>query len=191
MDTATADDLGRHSRSSYMQNMMALCGNIWTVDGVQLQYLRKVGIISRLPRLTEEEMKDRSKGDLLTKSMALLQVLWLSVQLILRKAQGLPSTQLEIMTAAFATCSSRIYLMYVGKPKHVLTRARLAAERYPTAAEITRLGSLGLTAVWFRCVHISLGCDNYHHLEDGDTASWLILTCGLVGIIFVSVHFAC
>ncbi|KAK0644077.1 hypothetical protein B0T16DRAFT_417102 [Cercophora newfieldiana] len=190
---ATPESLGFHTPRSYFESMMALQGNIWIIDGIQLQYARKNGLISRLPDFTESQIMDRSKGDWVTKSLAILQVTWLWVQLAMRYAQHLPATQLEIMTAAFATCSFITYVMYFYKPKDVATREYLPATTFPTVSQIAEIGKLGPTAVWFSRVHLIISNDCYHHLEDSDkdTAPWLILACGTVGMLFGSVHFAC
>lgn len=191
LETTTSDKLGFHSPQSYIQNLMTLRGNIWVVDGIQLEYARRVGIISAIPRVTDEEIMDKSKGDWVTKALAILQVTWLWIQLIVRTTQRLTATQLEIMTAAFATCSVITYALYFQKPKDVKTRIRIQAARYPNVQEMADMGSLGPTAVWFQRIHLQLGNDNYHHKEGKDTAPFLIIMCGFIGMVFGSVHFAC
>ena len=54
------------------------------------------------PSTTEEEIDDRSKGDALSKGIALLQITWFIIQLIARRVQGLTITELELTTAALA-----------------------------------------------------------------------------------------
>lgn len=191
IDTATTSNLGYHTPRSYYESLMTLRGNIWVVDGVQLHYAREQGIISSLPRITEQEIMDKSKGDWATKSIAMVQVTWLWVQLAARTARGLTATQLEIMTAAFATCSVITYALYFQKPKDVKTRVRVTAARYPNVKQMAEMGRRGPTAVWFGRVFLCLGNDNYHHREGWDTAPLLILLCGFIGMVFGSVHFAC
>ncbi|KAK3356614.1 hypothetical protein B0T25DRAFT_452243 [Lasiosphaeria hispida] len=191
IDNARTVNLGYHTPLSYYENLLTLRGNIWVVDGVQLHYARKQGVITSLPRITEQEIMDKSKGDWVTKSLAILQVSWLWVQLAARTVNHLTATQLEIMTAAFATCSVITYALYFQKPKDVKTRVRITAARYPTVNEMAEMGRRGPTAVWFRRVFLCLGNDNYHHEEGKDTAPALILVCGFIGLVFGSVHFAC
>ncbi|KAH6838396.1 hypothetical protein B0I37DRAFT_440096 [Chaetomium sp. MPI-CAGE-AT-0009] len=105
LETMAPNKLGFQSAQSYIQNLMALRGNIWVIDGIQLEYARRTGIISSIPGVTSDEIMDKSKGDWVTKALAILQVAWLRIQLIVRRTQNLTATQLEIMTAAFATCS--------------------------------------------------------------------------------------
>ena len=72
-----------------------------------------------LPTITEEEIKDKSKGDGLTKTIAIFQLLWFSVQLIGRLVKGWAATELEVLT--FATCilTVVIYFFWWNKPLDV------------------------------------------------------------------------
>ena len=72
-----------------------------------------------LPTITEEEIQDKSKGDGLTKTIAIFQLLWFSVQLIGRLAKGWAATELEVLT--FATCimTVAIYFFWWNKPLDV------------------------------------------------------------------------
>jgi hypothetical protein len=47
-------------------------------------------------------IKDKSKGDALSKAVALFQGLWFITQCIARATQHLPVTELEVATLAFA-----------------------------------------------------------------------------------------
>lgn len=75
LKATTASDLGSHTPQSYFQNLMVLRGSIWVVDGIQLQYARRVGIITAIPAVTDDQIMDRSKGDWVTKALAILQSL--------------------------------------------------------------------------------------------------------------------
>lgn len=66
--------------------------------------------------LREEEIKDRSKGDALSKGLALFQVLWFITQCIGRQIQHLPITTLEIATIAFAVMNIFIWILWWNKP---------------------------------------------------------------------------
>ncbi|KAJ7592047.1 hypothetical protein C8J56DRAFT_1131469 [Mycena floridula] len=66
--------------------------------------------------LREEEIEDRSKGDALSKGLALFQVLWFIAQCIGRQIQHLPITALEIATIAFAVLNIFIWLLWWNKP---------------------------------------------------------------------------
>ncbi|KAL3429042.1 hypothetical protein BDV09DRAFT_190470 [Aspergillus tetrazonus] len=92
--TDTHEVLG--SKEYYKRKHIApLHGNVWVLDSKQLALARGHGIISQFPHLEENEIKDRSKSDCLVRVFALMQVLWLLVQLIVRSVEGIPFAALE------------------------------------------------------------------------------------------------
>ena len=54
------------------------------------------------PLIKEAEIEDRSKADSLAKGIAVLQTTWFIAQCISRKVQGLITTEVELITLAFA-----------------------------------------------------------------------------------------
>ncbi|KAJ7890050.1 hypothetical protein B0H14DRAFT_2497344 [Mycena olivaceomarginata] len=64
-------------------------------------------------------IKDKSKGDTLSKAVALFQGLWFITQCIARATQHLPVTELEVATFAFAVVNIFIWLLWWGKPLDV------------------------------------------------------------------------
>jgi hypothetical protein len=80
-------------------------------DGLE-DHLRKDDI-------TEEAIMDRSKGDALSKGIAILQTGWFILQCIARKTQGLPVTELEVVTLAFAVLNFAVYTLWWNKPLDV------------------------------------------------------------------------
>jgi len=86
---------------------------------------------------------DRSKSDGVSKALAMLQTGWLWVRLVTRAAHGVTATQLEIMTAAFASCSVVTYVLYFQKLKDVMTRVRITAARYPNVEGMAEMGRRG------------------------------------------------
>ena len=69
--------------------------------------------------ITEKAIKDRSKGDTLSKGFAVLQTGWFILQSIARKSQSLPVTELEIVTLAFAILNFATYALWWNKPLDV------------------------------------------------------------------------
>lgn len=69
--------------------------------------------------LSKEEIQDKSSADWLSKSLAILQVIWVILNVITRHITGLPVTQLEIATVAFAVMAVLIYLANWWKPKDI------------------------------------------------------------------------
>lgn len=68
---------------------------------------------------TEEEIQDRSKSDWLAKTVVIVQTLGFVTQCIARTIQGLPMTELEILTLAYTTLSFGIYIAWWNKPRNV------------------------------------------------------------------------
>lgn len=54
-------------------------------------------------------IEDRSKADTIQKSLVLLQVSWMAMQCIARKAYGLPLTLLELHTMVHVVCAVVMY----------------------------------------------------------------------------------
>jgi hypothetical protein len=68
---------------------------------------------------TKAEIVDKGKADKLVKSIALIQSLWILVQVIARAIQHLPVTTLEIATLAFLPCATLISFFWWTKPMDV------------------------------------------------------------------------
>lgn len=71
------------------------------------------------PTITKDEINDKSKGDALSKAIALLQLTWFIVQIITRAAQGLAISELELTTAALAGLNSVMYIFWWSKPRDI------------------------------------------------------------------------
>lgn len=108
-------------------------GVIFSVDG-QLQYLDPQKLLNdkeqsglyiaartALKDLPSKNMEifDRSKGDMVTKSLTLLQTTWFIVTLGARRVQNLNVTALEILTLAYAVMNLFIYIFWWDKPLNV------------------------------------------------------------------------
>ncbi|KAH8131360.1 hypothetical protein FP744_10003754 [Trichoderma asperellum] len=89
------------------------------LTGEEIFDLRKRGHITKLPDMTEAEIKDKSKGDMLGKMIALGQIAWSTIQIIVRVARRLPVSPLEVAVVAFAVCAVLIYVLYWNKPQRV------------------------------------------------------------------------
>jgi hypothetical protein len=127
----------------WLLNLRTLCGDRWSLDATQLALARKLGIIDKLPRMTEEEIDDLNKGDVFVKFLAVCQITWLCVQLITRVSRQLPTTQLEVVTLAFAVTSIITYALLYSRPKGVQTVREVSAARYPTPAELVQIALRG------------------------------------------------
>ncbi|KDR73289.1 hypothetical protein GALMADRAFT_72820 [Galerina marginata CBS 339.88] len=74
-----------------------------------------------MPKITEDEIKDRSKGDGLSKAIVIVQTTWFIVQCIARSARGFIVTQLELITLAFAALNAIMYVFWWNKPLDIDT----------------------------------------------------------------------
>ena len=73
----------------------------------------------KLLPLTPDELSDKSKGDILSKGLAILQTIWFVVQCIVRLIEGLPLTHLEVMTLAYTVMTVAMYITWWDKPLNV------------------------------------------------------------------------
>jgi hypothetical protein len=81
------------------------------------------------PRISKMEIQDKSKGDFISKGVVILQTSWFVMQCIARGVQGLPITELELATIAFAGLNFVIYLLWWDKPLNVQCGVRVYEKR--------------------------------------------------------------
>jgi hypothetical protein len=77
------------------------------------------------PIITREEIKDKSKGDAVTKGLVLIQTMWFLLQCVARGAQHLSITELELATAGFALLNVITYALWWDKPLNVQCAVRV------------------------------------------------------------------
>ena len=78
-----------------------------------------------------EEIEDKSKADLVAKTVAIIQTIWFVLQVINRSIQGLVVTELEFTTLAHTALNLLIYWCWWNKPVNI----RLPLMVYPIAKE--------------------------------------------------------
>ncbi|KAK8025210.1 hypothetical protein PG990_003033, partial [Apiospora arundinis] len=96
---------------TYAAKLMKMKCNLWVLSAAQLHYARSCGIVSKLHRITEDELSDKGKGDFVAKTLAILQVIWLIAQLSVRAIHQKPISPLEIATLSFAALSFITYFV--------------------------------------------------------------------------------
>ncbi|KAJ7038371.1 hypothetical protein C8F04DRAFT_359737 [Mycena alexandri] len=95
-------------------------GGFITEDGHPTADFRRLPeFIPAIRSIKEADMTDKSKGDALSKGLAITQGLWFTVQCLARFHQGLPVTEIEVATLAFAVVSISIRLFWWSKPLDV------------------------------------------------------------------------
>jgi len=85
--------------------------------------------VTGLISTTEQDIKDRSKGDALSKGIALLQVLWFVAQCIARGVGHNSISGLELVTLGFASLNVVLYLIWWYKPLNVTWAVCITAQQ--------------------------------------------------------------
>jgi hypothetical protein len=103
-------------------------GPVRTLDPDELQSLAQDGEID-FPCITENEIRDRSKGDMLSKGLVMIQTGWFILQCIARRIEHLPLTELELVTLAFAALNFVTYGLWWNKSLNVQCPFRVPVKR--------------------------------------------------------------
>lgn len=88
---------------------------------MQLAVTIQHGIITDLPDIKTAEINDKNKSDALVKVLAVIQVVWMVVQLCARVYYRHPFAQLELGTVAFSVTAIILYIVEWDKPKDINT----------------------------------------------------------------------
>jgi hypothetical protein len=104
-----------------IQTIAALSGSLWTLDSMQLAVAIEHGIITDLPDIKTADINDKNKSDALVKVLAVIQVVWMVVQLCARVYYRHPFAQLELGTVAFSVTAIILYIVEWDKPKDINT----------------------------------------------------------------------
>ena len=81
----------------------------------ELVFLVRKGYID-VPSITKKEIDDKSKGDVMSKGITIVQTGWFIMQCLARWIRRLPLTELELVTLAFAVTNTTTYLFWWNKP---------------------------------------------------------------------------
>ncbi|KAJ7903376.1 hypothetical protein B0H14DRAFT_2328917 [Mycena olivaceomarginata] len=154
-----------------------------------------------------EDIMGRSKGDALSKGLALAQGLWFCVQYFARIHQHLAVTQLEVATLAFAVVNVFTWALWWGKPLDV-QRPIVVGPPKAEAANVTRSRGLLVQTRFFGVIaggyNFDEGTDGgrYDPLSSSSVPSFwasdeneteiifgFLFEC-LVGIVFGAIHCA-
>lgn len=88
---------------------------------------------THLPTIRREDIKDKSKADICTKAIAVLQTAWFIMQMIARRAEHLPITPIELTSAALALTSLTTLWFWLEKPMDAQQPYLLELDRVPAA----------------------------------------------------------
>ncbi|KAJ6494215.1 hypothetical protein C8R45DRAFT_1134786 [Mycena sanguinolenta] len=152
--------------------------------------------------VNKEDIKDKSKGDALSKGIALLQGLWLILQCLARAHQHLAITQLEVATLAFAVVNIFIWFLWWNKPLDV-QQPIVVGPRTPPDSDSQAISPVQLS--WddgFWTAIFGFDTNKYHPLSflsvpsfwspelDGGLKFRAYILLTLVGTVFGAIHCA-
>ncbi|KAF7350545.1 hypothetical protein MSAN_01614100 [Mycena sanguinolenta] len=114
----------KHCRVSLTHGFFLSMGGFVSQDGrhpitTMAQLKAEPGYLSSIRDIPRADIMDKSKGDALSKGVALLQGLWFIIQILARFAENLPVTQLEVTTLAFAVVNLFTWVLWWHKPLDV------------------------------------------------------------------------
>ncbi|KAJ6449544.1 hypothetical protein C8R45DRAFT_1130635 [Mycena sanguinolenta] len=150
--------------------------------------------------VNKEDIKDKSKGDALSKGVALLQGLWFILQCLARTHQHLAITQLEVATLAFAIINIFIWSLWWNKPLDV-QQPIVVGPRRLSDSDSQAINPVQL--LWddqFLAAIVGFGVNDYHPGSSVSVPSfWSVYGRDMaedvfllipVGIVFGAVHCA-
>ena len=99
--------------------------------------------------VSDGDIRDKSKADIFAKCLVILQVAWIALQTISRKAAGYPLSPLEIHTLVHAACASVMYILWFHKPLDVQAPTIVSKAGFEdlTALMLTQTPRFGTT--WY------------------------------------------
>lgn len=145
-ELASTEEGAKESKDSLNNkviNLVRLRTRYWALDGPQLALARELGIISKLPNVSEVDIEEKSNSDALAEFLAVLQTLWQIGELFKRWAQHEPSSQIEVVTVAYCVCTFFIYVMFWNKPQQIDRPFLISPIRWPTKEEMIQISDIG------------------------------------------------
>ncbi|KAF8836775.1 hypothetical protein BDN67DRAFT_936345 [Paxillus ammoniavirescens] len=135
----------------------AIMGGFIIQDGAQRELFNTQYDIGRLrngkfvnPKITKEEIRDRSKSDALGNAILVLQLSWFILQVIARAANHVAITLVEIDTLALAALSLPLFFFWWSKPMaaacphifYIQTSSSVDGDKQNPSFEPVRLSTL-------------------------------------------------
>lgn len=173
-------------------HLAPLHGNVWILDSKQLALARQHGVIQKLPSVEVEDIQDRSKSDGLVRILAVIQVLWLVIQMIARRVVGVSSSALEFSTLAFSSCAFIIYLIEWRKPKDVAVPIYIDTDAVVSPPSFKAIAEAAPT-IFMRNRHYYMPQSCVHQIikgryEDKDLDRLVIFTSIVTTTLFGGIH---
>ncbi|KAF5353860.1 hypothetical protein D9756_007242 [Leucocoprinus leucothites] len=92
-----------------------------------------------IPQIFIEEISDKSKGDLLSKSAVVVQTSWFVAQCVTRWWSHLPLSDLEVFTLGFAALNAFVFWIWWHKPQGVMVPIRVVLKQAPKQDPVATL----------------------------------------------------
>ncbi|KAK5663613.1 hypothetical protein OQA88_4044 [Cercophora sp. LCS_1] len=108
------------------------------IDWQQLAYLVENGYVP-MPNITNDDIADKSKADGFARALAVVQIVWFTLQCVGRWAQNLGLCTLELSTLAFIFCSLNMQYFWYFKPYDIRSPFVIHTE-YPMRTVLLQAG---------------------------------------------------
>ncbi|KZP14066.1 hypothetical protein FIBSPDRAFT_960009 [Athelia psychrophila] len=144
---------------------------------------------------TLDELRDKSKGDELSKSIAVFQTLWFIMQCIARRIEKRAITNLEIMTLAYTVITVAMYAAWWDKPLAVRYPIRVLALEKDKDTPVVESGKkkdkVKLTFKWSAIIaYVSHNEDRLVIFLNSKKTFWSGIIGLAIAMVFGAIHFA-
>ncbi|KAK1752636.1 hypothetical protein QBC47DRAFT_463181 [Echria macrotheca] len=136
-----------YSERSTRINMARLRHRCWALTEHQWDIVLDKHLAD-YPDVRLSHLADLNKSDVIARVLAVIQVVYLAIQLLARKVYGLASAQIEIAALAFAATSFVTYILFWDQPDGVRSRRVVKAKKLPTADQVGVISLWGPTYLW-------------------------------------------
>ncbi|KAJ7701022.1 hypothetical protein B0H16DRAFT_1705520 [Mycena metata] len=178
----SAQRISKKFKVSKTHGFFCNMGGFVSEEGHPVSSLKQLpAYMPAIQKIKKADIEDKSKGDTLSKGVAIAQGLWFVTQCLARLFQHLPLTELEVATLAFAVLSVAIRLLWLDKPLDVQQPIVVARSEKMTG-EYDEYSPLSSTSV-----------PSFYSIEIGtkDKDRFIFFAGSLgVGSIFGSIHCA-
>lgn len=146
---------------------------------------------------TESEIQDKAKRDSLAKILVVFQTLWFIMQCIARRVQHLSTTELEIVTLAYAAMTFAIFIAWWDKPYNIGCPVRVFQK--PPESDKTGENNynwvykaichvLGMQDIWVNLHHRRRVPVFYSGTAGTKEAAPAYMSVLIVGVVFGGIH---
>ncbi len=118
-----------------------------------LELLAERGHFIEVP---DDDIRDKSKADIFAKCLVILQVSWIALQSISRKATGYPLSPLEVHTLVHAACASVMYILWFRKPLDVQAPTIVSTAGFEDLIALMLMQTPRLGRTWWTPMNLML-----------------------------------